>query len=448
MIEHFEDKVKQTIDKYMLFNKSERLLVCLSGGADSVSLLLCLKRLGYDICACHINHQLRGEESERDQHFCEELCKKHGVEIFTYRIDVHKYCSEHSLSIEEGAREQRYSIFAGIPADKICTAHTLSDCLETTVFNLARGTGLKGLCSIPPKRDNIVRPLIRCTRNEVEEYLSQLGQEYVTDSTNLEDEYTRNRIRHNVVPVLEGINKALFQSYAQSIDILEQDQRFLDNCADKAFDDCFTDNCGNADKLKALDPAIRDRAIMKWLKQNSLAASSNNINSIGQIILNNGKFNISKELFVVCDHGIMRLLNIDEFANSNYEQINVSGSGEYIFGNKRIAFNILDFDEINCEIENVHKMFANCCLDYDKIINGLVIHKRKEGDKIRLVGRDFCSSVRKLINKAFVLEKRSDAVVIYDGDEVVFVEGYGVCDRVKITPDTKCLLSFTIEDII
>ena len=206
------NKVLDTIKEFDMFKKSERLLVCLSGGADSVSLLLCLNELGYDVCACHVNHQLRGRESERDQQFCEELCKKLNIELSVHRIDVTAFCKENAVSIEEGARELRYRIFDSIKADKICTAHTLSDCIETTVFNLARGTGLKGLCSIPPKRDRIVRPLINCTREEIIDYLKAKGQDFVTDSTNLTDEYTRNKVRHNIIPQLLRINPSLMKS--------------------------------------------------------------------------------------------------------------------------------------------------------------------------------------------------------------------------------------------
>ena len=142
-------KAEATIRKYNMANKSERLLVGLSGGADSAALLLCLKKLGYDICACHINHCLRGAESDRDENFCVQLCKANDIYIEVRRIDVTGYCRENSLSTEEGARILRYKAFSEIKADKICTAHNLNDCLETTVFNLARGSGLKGICSIP-----------------------------------------------------------------------------------------------------------------------------------------------------------------------------------------------------------------------------------------------------------------------------------------------------------
>ena len=188
------NKVAKTIEKYNMIKKSERILVGLSGGADSVSLLLCLRELGYDISACHINHQLRGDESLRDENFCIKLCRDLDIPIDVHRINVKEYCKMNSTSLEDGARKLRYNIFSNAETEKIATAHTLSDCFETLLFNIVRGTGLKGLCSIPPVRDNIIRPLIDCTREDILEFLKKHNQSFVTDSTNLETEFTRNKV--------------------------------------------------------------------------------------------------------------------------------------------------------------------------------------------------------------------------------------------------------------
>ena len=194
------EKVKTTISKFNMLEPSEKILVGLSGGADSVSLLICLKELGYNVSAMHINHNLRGEESNRDERFCVKLCEKLDIPLTVKSIDVKAYCRENKLGLEEGARELRYKAFSDVGADKICTAHTLSDSVETMLINLTRGTALKGLCGVPNKRDNIVRPLIECTREEVEEFLNKKNISYVTDSTNNSNDYTRNKFRHLVIP--------------------------------------------------------------------------------------------------------------------------------------------------------------------------------------------------------------------------------------------------------
>lgn len=448
MIDNMLNKVCDTVKKYDMFKKGERLLVCLSGGADSVSLLLCLKKLGYDVIACHVNHQLRGQESERDQHFCEDLCKKLGVELSVHRIDVGTFCKQNSVSVEEGARELRYRIFDSIKADKICTAHTLSDCIETTVFNLARGTGLKGLCSIPPKRDRIVRPLINCTREEILVFLGSEGQKYVTDSTNLTDEYTRNKIRHNIIPQLEALNPSLMKSYANTLSYLRKDMIFLERTAKNAFDACCVNNEIKLAEFCGLDDSIKDRVLMLWLENSGFAFSHEKLPLIYDVINTGGKLNIAKNSFIICKNGLLLCEVQNSETKAKAVSVNINGDGEYCFAGRKITVKILEMEKTGCNYANVHKMFANCCLDYDKIKGGIVLHNYNEGDRIRLVNRDVDYSIRKLLKNNFPLEKRSNAVVMYDNDGAVFVEGSGAAERVKITQSTKRLLTFSMNDII
>ena len=441
-------KVENTVKQFDMFSKSERLLVCLSGGADSVSLLLCLKMLGYDVCACHVDHHLRGQESERDRIFCEKLCEKLGVELSVHHADVKGWCEKHSVSIEEGARQLRYEFFASEKADKICTAHTLSDCIETTLFNLARGTGLKGLCSIPPKRDNIVRPLINCTREEIIAFLEAQGQTFVTDSTNLTDEYTRNRIRHNIVPQLERINPSLMNSFADTLDILRQDMLFLEKTAQQAYGQCCEDNKIDTEKLAQTDKCIRDRVLINWLSDNGITAAHDNIRRVRDIAAENGKLNIAGDTYVICKDQKLFIEKISNEIPDEIPPISVQPGGEYTYFGRKIVFSIIKMEDTDCKFSNVHKKFANCCMDYDKIKGGLVLRRYSEGERIQLVGRDQPYSIRKLLKNNFPLEKRRSAVLLYDDDGAVFAEKSGVSERVKVTCDTTRLLVFQINDLI
>lgn len=441
-------KVSQTIKKYNMLTKGERSLVCLSGGADSVSLLLCLKMLGYDILACHINHQLRGEESERDQRFCEQLCAKSDVRLYTYRVDVDEYCRENSVSVEQGARELRYGIFEKINADRICTAHTLSDCIETSIFNFARGTGLKGLCSIPPKRGKIVRPLISCTRDEIIGFLNSIGQEYVTDSTNLTDEYTRNCIRHNVIPQIEKINPSLMKSYANTLEHLRKDMYFLEKTAKNAFAVCCKGGELDVNVLKRYDECIVDRVLMLWLNDRDVCVSQDKIMLMNDVLNLGGKLNIAQDRYVICKNGKAWMCEIKEHQQVDLKPVTITDDGRYCFAGKSIVVSTVEMSDIDCEIENVHKKFANCCLDCDKIKGSLVLRRRAEGDTIRLVNRSEDYSIRKLLKKNFPAYERNNAILMYDDEGAVFVQGSGVCDRVKITDNTKRLLTFKIDDFI
>ena len=192
-----------------MLEDGEPVLVALSGGADSVALLRALQALAYPVRAFHLNHCLRGAESDRDEAFCRALCAGLGVPLTVERIDV-AAARAAGEGIEAAARRIRYArLTAAAQGAKIATAHTADDNLETMLFHLVRGTGPKGLAGIPPVRGQVIRPLLGVTRAAVEAYLHALGQDYVTDSTNADDAYTRNRIRHEVVPVLRQINPAV-----------------------------------------------------------------------------------------------------------------------------------------------------------------------------------------------------------------------------------------------
>ena len=207
-----------------MIERGSHILVGVSGGADSVCLLLLLcelrKRWGLWLTAVHVEHGIRGEDSLRDAAFTEKLCRKQGVECRVLHRDAAAFAGERGMSLEEGARALRYDCFERvrreIGADRIAVAHNQNDCGETLLFHLARGTGLKGMCGIVPVRGRIIRPLLCVQRREIEAYLRERGQEFCTDATNQELCYSRNKIRHQVLPVLEEINAGAVEHLYQS----------------------------------------------------------------------------------------------------------------------------------------------------------------------------------------------------------------------------------------
>ena len=194
-----KDKVADFIAKQGLLRREGLYLVALSGGADSVALLLILKDLGYRIEAAHCNFHLRGEESNRDEEFVKELCKEKAIPLHLIHFDTKEYAALHQVSIEMAARELRYGYFRqlrqDIGAEKVCVAHHRDDTVETLLMNLMRGSGVHGLTGIRANYGEIVRPLLAVSRQEIVDYLHSIGQPYVTDSTNLVDDVLRNKIR-------------------------------------------------------------------------------------------------------------------------------------------------------------------------------------------------------------------------------------------------------------
>lgn len=205
-----KNKILTYINKENLLNRREKVVVTCSGGADSIFLLHILNKLGFDCIVAHCNFHLRGDESDRDEHFVREFCKRESLTLLVQHFDTKQFALKNKLSIEMAARDLRYTWFEEIrkeySAGAIVVAHHSDDSIETILLNLLRGTGLKGICGIRPKNGYIVRPLLCVNRKEIEDYLHEQGIEYIVDSTNLENEYTRNKIRNIVMPILREIN--------------------------------------------------------------------------------------------------------------------------------------------------------------------------------------------------------------------------------------------------
>lgn len=220
----FYEKVSQYITAHSLFQKEDKLLVALSGGADSVALLRVLHAGGWSVQAAHCNFHLRGEESDRDEEFVCSLCEELGIVLHVTHFDTRDWASRKHLSIEMAARELRYAWFEELCVEHalqyVAVAHHQDDSVETVLLNLIRGTGIDGLRGIRPKNGRVVRPLLGVNRNEVLAYLDVLKQPYVTDSTNLTDEYTRNKIRLTLLPLLEEINPSVRKSISAMTDHL------------------------------------------------------------------------------------------------------------------------------------------------------------------------------------------------------------------------------------
>ena len=236
-----EKKIEEAVCRYGMERIYDGAIVGFSGGADSSALLHYLVGKCSKLLAVHINHMIRGAEALRDEESCKHACKQYGVKLITYSVDIPALSRERKKGLEETAREERYRIFNEILRDNqeykcIVTAHNANDNAETVVFNLARGSGAKGLCGIQPVHGNIYRPLINSTREEIIKYCVDNNIEYVTDSTNSDTDYTRNRIRHNVIPELLKVNSGFFDSCLRLGEILRQDEEYISKEASKLID--------------------------------------------------------------------------------------------------------------------------------------------------------------------------------------------------------------------
>lgn len=432
------ETVKNTISAYNMLDAGEQVVAALSGGADSVSLVLALKSLGYKVKAVHVNHMLRGDESFRDENFCREFCEKNGVELFVERVDVRDFMEKSGLSLETAARELRYdALFKYESLGKIATAHTADDCLETALFNLSRGTGIKGLCGVPATRDNVIRPLVNVTREQVEQFLSEKNQPFVTDSTNLLADCSRNKIRLLVVPELKKVNGSALKNYIRSREILETDDDFLMKEGRKAFLEVKDGEGYDAEKLTAYHEAVKSRAAGEILKENGVSISREKISELLELCEKGGKINLKEDTFACCEKGVLRFESGEKDEIPFEKDLKIGETTDF-FGRKVTLF-LKNADE-----GNVNKNFTNHALDYDKIKGIIVLRNRRNGDKIRLVNRGFTSSLKKLMNASVPRENRGKTVLLADGEGLVFAEGFGCAERVRIDENTRRILEISV----
>lgn len=295
-----EQKALCALRQYSLFSQGDRIAVGVSGGADSVALLRFLAALrpqfGWDLVVCHIHHGLRGAEADRDEHFVRSLAEQLGLPCAVSRIDAAALALRDHISVEEAGRTARYAFFAQTAGEggRIATAHTLDDSIETVLMNLVRGTGLRGLCGIPRIRGNIVRPLLDCTRAEVEDYLGALGQPYCTDSTNLTDDYTRNRIRHDILPRLCALNPNFSGAMARMLPRLAAQQALTDCLAAQSAQQLQA-ACGGLSRqgLSALPEPVCDRLLLRLLEQNRLPVSAAAVERMTETLRTGGKLDLA-----------------------------------------------------------------------------------------------------------------------------------------------------------
>ncbi|MBQ7045658.1 MAG: tRNA lysidine(34) synthetase TilS [Clostridia bacterium] len=419
-------KLQNAINDFSLLCGVKKIIVALSGGADSVALLHSMLNVCSEneikLEAAHLNHCLRGEESDRDELFCVKLCEKLGVKLYTRREDINSYAAATKQSIELAARDKRYEFFNDIctPNTVVATAHTASDNLETVIYNLTRGTALKGLCGIPPKRDIFIRPLIYCTRTDIENYCKENNLDYVTDSTNLTDDYTRNVIRHKVVSVLKQINESVEANAVNTANSLRYDSAYLTKQADIAFNELYDGESIDTKGLNSLDYAIKSRVVARLLEINGCSVSATLVNKICDLSQNDfPKFSVKKDIYCSMQNGRLRLVS-DLTDNTDYKvQIE--------------EISLKDFEKL----QKINSLLLKNTFDYDKIVGKPVIRTRIEGDSLKLPGRPQ-KTFKKLYNECKIpVHLRKNLPVIADEKGVVWVMDIGVCERARVTKNSK-----------
>ena len=426
-------KVKNTVEKYGMLPSNKSVIVGFSGGADSCALLHILWRLKdeYNIrlTAAHVNHGIRGAEAQRDEDFVIDFCKKLDIPLKVLHCDVPKEAQAAGLGLEEYGRKIRYEFFESIDKSAlVATAHNLNDCCETLLFNITRGASVKGLCSIPAVRGNIIRPLIECSRAEIEAYCRENGIDFITDSTNGDDSYARNRIRLNVIPQLKLINPSFEQAAARLIESANEDDAYWQAETEKIVHSAEKNGGYDAKILSECHSALQKRAIAYIIKKETGSfAETVHIKNVCDI-LSGGRTQVLSGTKVSVERGV---LSFGEKNLTEGWQREFSLDEEIITPKKTVRFMIVNSFELSAK-QFVHKNV----LDYEKISGKLLLRSRLSGDEIRIAGRNCTKSLKKLFTENKISDKNG-VCVLADDLGVVWVEGFGCAERCKISEETK-----------
>ena len=419
-------------EKYDMLPRGARVLCAVSGGADSVCLAHLLKSSGADVVCAHFNHKLRGAESDRDEEFVRLLCTRIGVELFTGSGDVAEYAGRSAMGTEEAARRLRYGFLLETAekcgADRIATAHNAEDNAETVLMNLARGTGLRGLGGIPPRRGKIIRPLLQTTREEITAYLEENGLEHVEDSSNAGDDYARNRIRHHVLPVLRQHNGGAVMNIARAAELLRADEGYIEGEARRFIDENRApDGSLPVYAAAALPGPVRAR-VFALLCPRPLGAG--HVRSLNELC-------VGQAGSAAADVPGMRVqrerdrLYFGAGSDRSLPEAVLEPDTETALDGGRIKI-ICKYIR-NCE--EINKSFNTFHFKSETICGRILFASKRDGAKIRLEGRGCTKPLKKLFREAGMTRQcRQNTPVLYDERGVIAVYGFGVDERCACAP--------------
>ncbi len=423
-------KVERYIKKNKLLKTNGLYIVALSGGADSVSLLLLLYEHGYNVHAAHCNFHLRADESDRDEAFCEDLCTRLDVPFHRAHFDTKAYAKLHQVSIEMAARELRYGWFEqlrkDIGADGICVAHHRGDSVETVLLNLIRGTGLRGLTGIDPRKGHVLRPLLCVSRNEIMDYLKKKGQDYVTDSTNLKADVQRNKVRLQLLPLMKEINPGVVENISRTSDNLMGAKNVLDAITRISTNSNYLE-FSKLDKLGS-----REYFVYEWAKKYGF-----NGKQISQIVdAETGSIFTSQLGY---DLLVDRSRLIVEPIPKPMKEVVIPEEGTYV---------IDETAKISVKKEEawISKNHDCATLDAEKIIFPLTVRRTKDGDWMipyGMKGRKLLSDIM-TDKKLTVFEKRRVLVVTDAEGNIVWLAGLRIDNRYSVTSSTKKVVAISI----
>lgn len=436
-----------------MLNKKDLYLSALSGGADSTALLLKLLDNGYNVEAVHCNFHLRGEESNRDERFCQQLCQNHGVKLHIVHFDTTSFAALHHQSIETAARNLRYRYFLNLAHDigarGICVAHNRNDQAETMLMNLVRGAGIHGLSGIKPVNhvklgdDDIliIRPLLNISRAEIERYLRDRHQTWVTDSTNLETDATRNKFRLEIIPMLEKINPSAIQNIAETCSRLQSVADIYDNAVKESSGRVATGETEIHINIESLLKEVSPESVLFEIMNRYGFNGKQTKDVFAHIKGVSGREWQSPTHQLIIDRAEIIIAPLS--ADDNFE-LRIPEDGTYVISDKskiKIKKELWNNDSI------ISRDSKSVCLDSSRVKFPLTLRTCKTGDRFVPFGMKGSKLVSDFLtdNKLSVIEKRHQLVLCDAAGNILWIVGRRPDNRFRIKDGTKDALRIELE---
>lgn len=434
-----------------MINKGEGIILGVSGGADSVCLLTVLNELkelfNLRLYVVHVNHGIRGIEADNDEKYVESLCSRMNIWFRAYQYDVPSLAEKNGLSEEEMGRNIRYDVFEKVReevgASKIAVAHNSNDSVETILYNMCRGTGIKGVCGIPPVRGNIIRPIMCCSRNDIEEYLNNRNICYKTDSTNLKGEYTRNKIRLELIPYInENINTRSQEHILNLAEQLSSIEKYINYESEKAYlqsvEEIEDEIRIDTGLLKKYPDIIRQEVIRMCIERIAgklKDITSGHVSSVMELIDNITGKQVNLPYNIICEniYGYCRIRK-NRPTETHFKPIEVVVPGEYTLENGSKFILSLE-NSVNFKEKIYTKWF-----DYDRIRNAMQIRFRQNGDFLEVANGGHKKLKSYFIDEKVPREQRDSIPLLSDGSHIIWVVGYRISEAYKITDSTENVL--------
>lgn len=425
------NSVKDNIYKNNLFTKKSKILLAVSGGADSIFLLFVLKDLGYDIQIAHCNFNLRGVESDQDEQFVKDIADKYSIRYYIRSFDTLKFAEENKLSIQMAARQLRYDWFKELLVENnfscIATGHHQDDSIETFLINLIRGSGISGLCGIQMKNNKIVRPLLSLKRNQIEDFLNKQNIKYRNDSSNSDIKYLRNNIRHQLIPLLKEINPKIQETISNEIDMLNG----INNIFKEKVNDIRKSIMIKRKELYIIkiSDLLKIRNLEVILYELLRPFGSFQVKQIiNSLKLQSGKQFFSNTHCILIDR---ECLIISQKKETNNKEIKIFRTDLDI--SKPLYMKLSETFDLS--IVN-NPLFAK--FDLNKLTFPLLLRKWKNGDKFIPLGMNNFKKVSDFfVDEKYTLNEKKEQWILCSKEDIIWIVGKRIDDRYKIASNTK-----------